>query len=58
VQDFPLLLQYGKADPILPIAEVRRMFEGLRRSYTDPEKLALIDYYLLLFFGPLRLCVE
>ncbi len=44
VRDFPLLMQYGKADPLIPIEEVRRLYREIKRGYTDPSMIELIEY--------------
>lgn len=44
VSDFPLLMQYGQADPIVPIEEVRRVYQQIKDRYTRPELLELIEY--------------
>jgi uncharacterized protein len=44
VVDFPLLLQYGQADPIVPIAEIRRLYNQVRTGYTRTELISLVEY--------------
>ena len=44
VKDFPLLIQNGAQDPIIPIDEVRKMVTKARMNYSKPELLELIDY--------------
>lgn len=44
VADFPLLMQYGQEDPIVPIEEVRRLYQTVQRQYTHPELIKLIEY--------------
>ncbi len=44
VRDFPLLAQYGEADPLNPIQTVRDLFDQVRQGYTDPQKLCLVTY--------------
>jgi hypothetical protein len=44
VTDFPLLMQYGQADAIIPISEVRRLYQQVKEGYTQPEKIALVEY--------------
>jgi predicted esterase len=44
LQDFPLLMQYGKQDPIVPIDEVRKVYEQIRREYRQPGLLRLTEY--------------
>ncbi len=44
VADFPLLMQYGQTDPIVPIQEVRRVYQQLKERYTRPELLELVEY--------------
>jgi pimeloyl-ACP methyl ester carboxylesterase len=44
LRDFPLLMQYGKQDPIVPIAEVRKVYEQIRRGYGQADRLRLTEY--------------
>jgi predicted esterase len=39
-----LLMQYGQADPIVPIAEVRRLYQQVKAQYTHPERIELVEY--------------
>ena len=42
--DFPLLMQYRQADPIIPIGKVRRLYQQVKAGYTQPEKIELVEY--------------
>jgi len=42
--DFPLLVQYGQEDPLIPIEGVRKIFTRVRGSYVNPERLKLVDF--------------
>jgi len=44
VSDFPLLMQYGKVDPLIPIEEVRCLYREVKRSYTNPGMIELVEY--------------
>lgn len=44
LSDFPLLWQYGKADPIIPIERVREVFQAVQLGYTRPELMVLVEY--------------
>jgi predicted esterase len=44
VNDFPLLVQYGQEDRLIPIEEVRKIFKRVRGSYVNPERLKLVDF--------------
>jgi uncharacterized protein len=44
VADFPLLMQYGKQDPIIPLWEVHKIYEQVRQAYTRPERIVLSEY--------------
>jgi predicted esterase len=44
LRDFSLLMQYGKQDPIVPIDEVRKVYEQIRRGYGQADKLRLTEY--------------
>jgi hypothetical protein len=44
VSDFPLLMQYGQADPIVPIEEVRRVYQQIKSQYICPDLLELVEY--------------
>ena len=44
VQDFPLLLQYGEADPLIPVEAIRSVHAEVRERWGDPTKLALRTY--------------
>jgi uncharacterized protein len=44
VIDFPLLMQYGQDDPIVPIEEVRRLVQQVKRRYTRPERIGFVEH--------------
>ena len=44
VYDFPLLLQYGDADPLIPVEVVRQVPAQVRDRWGDPDKLVLRTY--------------
>jgi uncharacterized protein len=44
VRDFPLLWQYGQADPIIPIERVREAYQAVRGRYAHPEWIELVEY--------------
>jgi dienelactone hydrolase len=44
VSDFPLLMQYGKQDPIVPVEEVRQVYAQVRQAYCQPDKIRLMEY--------------
>ncbi len=44
LSDFPLLMQYGQADPIVPIEEIRRVHRQIESQYTRPDLLKLDEY--------------
>jgi dienelactone hydrolase len=44
VVDFPLLMLYGQADPIIPIDEVRKVHAEACQRYTRPERLVLREF--------------
>ena len=37
-------MQYGKADPLIPIDEIRRLYREVKHSYTNPEMIELMEY--------------
>jgi len=44
VSDFPLLMQYGQADPLIPVDEVRRLYQEVKHRYTNPAMIEFIEY--------------
>jgi dienelactone hydrolase len=44
VRDFPLLMQYGEADPLVPVEDVRALHGQVRQNYADQEKITLLTY--------------
>jgi predicted esterase len=37
-------MQYGVDDPIVPIEEVRLLFQKVQSQYTSPERILLVEY--------------
>ena len=44
VRDFPILMQYGEEDPLIPVDRVRETYLRVRAGYTEPEKLVMHTY--------------
>jgi alpha-beta hydrolase superfamily lysophospholipase len=44
LNEFPLLMLYGKNDPIIPIERVREVFQTVQLGYKQPEKLRLEEF--------------
>jgi uncharacterized protein len=44
ISDFPLLMQYGRQDPIIPIDEVRKVYAHVSQGYHEPDRIILKEY--------------
>ncbi len=44
VSDFPLLLQYGEDDPLIPVADIRALYGQIRENYAHPDLISLLTY--------------
>jgi len=44
VSDFPILMQYGEADPLIPVGDVRLLHAQTVQNYSDENKLTLLTY--------------
>jgi len=58
VRDFPLLMLYGEADPIIPIGAVREVHAQIEARYGDSEKLKMVSYAGVGHEVPPRMLVE
>ena len=44
VSDFPMLMQYGQEDPIVPIEHVRQLYQAVKSHYAHSERIILVEY--------------
>jgi pimeloyl-ACP methyl ester carboxylesterase len=44
IRDFPLLMQYGQSDPLIPIDAVREVFSLASQGYQQKDLLQLVEY--------------